>query len=136
MQQSSNLTYRVYDYGRVGADGKPRALHIRKALDVALREPPVHAVGPTEPERPVRGGSVQTLVHCDRFEVSRLTVCGLMDGEVGTESFHALLCLDGEGAILCGAQSVPLCRGQSAFLPAGMGAYRLAGEMKLLRTTL
>ena len=136
VQQSSNLTYRVYDYGRVGADGKPRALHIRKALDVALREPPVHAVGPTEPERPVRGGSIQTLVHCDRFEVSRLTVCGLMEGEVGTESFHALLCLDGEGAILCGAQSVPLCRGQSAFLPAGMGAYRLAGEMKLLRTTL
>ena len=40
VQQNSNVTYRVYDYGRVGADGKPRALHIEKALDVTLRTPP------------------------------------------------------------------------------------------------
>ena len=41
VQQNSNVTYRVYDYGRVGADGKPRALHIEKALDVTLRIPPI-----------------------------------------------------------------------------------------------
>lgn len=41
VQQNSNVTYRVYDYGRVGADGKPRALHVAKALDVTLRTPPV-----------------------------------------------------------------------------------------------
>ena len=40
VQQNSNVTYRVYDYGRVGADGKPRALHIEKALDVTRRTPP------------------------------------------------------------------------------------------------
>ena len=39
IQQNSNVTYRVYDYGRVGADGKPRALHIRQALDVTEPEP-------------------------------------------------------------------------------------------------
>lgn len=39
VQQNSNVTYRVYDYGRVGADGKPRALHVEKALDVTLRTP-------------------------------------------------------------------------------------------------
>lgn len=38
VQQNSNVTYRVYDYGRVGADGKPRALHIEKALDVTRRK--------------------------------------------------------------------------------------------------
>ena len=41
VQQNSNVTYRVYDYGRVGADGKPRALHVEKALDVTLRTLPV-----------------------------------------------------------------------------------------------
>ena len=41
VQQNSNVTYRVYDYGRVGADGKPRALHVEKALDVTLRTPPM-----------------------------------------------------------------------------------------------
>lgn len=40
IQQNSNVTYRIYDYGRLGADGKPRQLHIPQALDVTLREPP------------------------------------------------------------------------------------------------
>ena len=40
IQQNSNTTYRVYDYGRVGKDGKPRELHIEKALDVTERKPP------------------------------------------------------------------------------------------------
>ena len=39
IQQNSNCTYRVYDYGRRGADGKPRELHIAKALDVCRLEP-------------------------------------------------------------------------------------------------
>lgn len=136
VQQSSNLTYRVYDYGRVGADGKPRALHVRKALDVALREPPAYPVGPTESAKEVPGGKVQPLIRCDRFDVSCLTVCGLMADEVEAQSFHALLCLEGKGAILCGGQSVPVEKGQSVFLPAGMGAYQLAGDMRLLKTML
>ena len=40
VQQNSNVTYRVYDYGRVGADGKPRALHVKQALEVMRRTPP------------------------------------------------------------------------------------------------
>ena len=136
VQQSSNLTYRVYDYGRVGADGKPRALHIAKALEVALRDRPTCPVGPTEPAQEVPGGRVQPLVCCDRFDVSRLEVCGVMQGTAGEESFHALLCLHGEGAILAGGESLPIAKGQSLFIPAGMGDYRLAGDMTLLRTTL
>lgn len=37
IQQNSNSTYRVYDYGRLGKDGKPRELHIQKAIDVSKR---------------------------------------------------------------------------------------------------
>ena len=136
VQQSSNLTYRVYDYGRVGADGKPRELHIAKALDVAKRERPQTPVGPTEPARDVPGGRVQPLVACDRFTVSELAVDGLMEENVTPESFVALLCLSGEGALLCGGESYALAKGQSVFLPAGMGACKLAGSMRLLRTQL
>lgn len=39
IQQNSNVTYRVYDYGRIGKDGKPRELHVEKALEVTRREP-------------------------------------------------------------------------------------------------
>ena len=136
VQQSSNLTYRVYDYGRVGADGKPRELHIAKALDVAKRERPETPVGPTEPAHDVPGGRLQPLVACDRFNVSELTVSGLMEENVTPESFVSLLCLEGEGALLCGGESLALAKGQSVFLPAGMGACRLAGKMRLLRTTM
>ena len=136
VQQSSNLTYRVYDYGRVGADGKPRELHIAKALDVAKRERPQTPVGPTEPARDVPGGRVQPLVACDRFTVSELAVDGLMEENVTPESFVALLCLSGEGALLCGGESYALAKGQSVFLPAGMGTCKLAGSMRLLRTQM
>ena len=136
VQQSSNLTYRVYDFGRVGADGKPRELHIKKALDVALREPPVCPVGPTEPAQAVPGGEIQPLVSCERFHVSALTVSGLMEDDATADSFVSLLCLSGEGALITGGESLALHKGESVFLPAGMGAYRLAGSMELLRTTL
>lgn len=136
VQQSSNLTYRVFDYGRLGADGKPRALHIQKALDVARREPPVYPVGPTEKPKAVPGGMVQPLVKCERFDVSTVTVKGLMQDTVDADSFHSFLCLDGAGALICGGESLPIEKGRSVYLPAGMGAYQLAGDMQLLKTRL
>ena len=46
IQQNSNTTYRVYDYGRVGKDGKPRELHIEKAIDVTELCPPKYDTKP------------------------------------------------------------------------------------------
>ena len=134
VQQSSNLTYRVYDYGRVGADGKPRELHIDKALAVARREPPKDPVGPTEPERAVAGGRIQPLFSCDKFTTETRTVEGEMADSVSPESFVSLLVLAGEGAIRHGGETYPVKKGQSVFLPAGLGDYALTGRMKLLRT--
>ncbi len=136
VQQSSNLTYRVFDYGRLDAHGRPRALHIQKALDVARREPPAYPVGPTEKPKPVSGGMVQPLVKCERFDVSAVTVKGLMQGTVNADSFCSFLCLDGAGALIFGAESLPIEKGRSVYLPAGMGAYQLAGDMVLLKTRL
>ena len=77
VQQSSNLTYRVYDYGRVGADGRPRELHIDKALDVA----DLH--GSAEPRQPLRvlkyrpGMASELLIRCKYFEVYRMLINGV-----------------------------------------------------------
>ena len=60
IQQNSNCTYRVYDYGRLGADGKPRELHIQKALDVC-RLTPEEGVRSTGPVYPLAGGTAQEL---------------------------------------------------------------------------
>ena len=63
VQQNSNVTYRVYDYGRVGADGKPRALHVKQALEVMRRTPPEqHDFSPH-------------LAKCDYFTVDVVAGC-------------------------------------------------------------
>ena len=134
VQQSSNLTYRVYDYGRVGADGRPRALHIEKALAVTRREPPKTPVGPTEPERVVTGGRIQPLFACDKFTTAVLMVEGTMEDCVTQESFVSLLVLEGEGTLKHQGEAYAVKKGQSVFLPAGMGTYELTGRMQVLRT--
>ena len=81
VQQNSNVTYRVYDYGRVGADGKPRALHIEKALDVTRRTPPQkHDFG-------------SHLAQCEYFTVD--VKKGAFDGVADEKSFVSLLITDG-----------------------------------------
>ncbi len=100
IQQSSNLTYRLYDYGRVGKDGKPRELHIDKALAVA------DLSGSQSPRQPLRvlryrpGFATESLARCQYFAVSR---CLLHSSGVTLpalpESFRVLLCIDGEGEL-------------------------------------
>lgn len=121
VQQNSNVTYRVYDYGRLGADGKPRALHIEKALEVTQRTPP----------QPCDFGS--HLGCCKYFTADSLH--GSFDDACGDESFTSLLVLEGTGSITCGEQSLPVQKGDSLFLPAGSGSYRMEGSgLSVLRT--
>ena len=125
VQQNSNVTYRVYDYGRVGADGKPRALHIEKALDVANLSPlaPTVQYAPA----PVSGGSVRKLEACRYFASDAVTVHGAVRFAVGTESFHHLLFLSGTAVLKTASGSYPVKKGDSVLLPAGLGEYTVTG---------
>lgn len=123
IQQNSNVTYRIYDYGRLGADGKPRQLHIPQALDVTLREPPK--------EQDFHGH----LAQCDYFTVD--AVEGGFEDVCDETSFTSLLVLEGKGILTETAtgESLPIHKGQSLFLPAGTGAYAVTGtDLKCLRT--
>ena len=123
IQQNSNVTYRIYDYGRLGADGKPRQLHIPQALDVTLREPPK--------EQDFHGH----LAQCDYFTVD--AVEGDFEDVCDETSFTSLLVLEGKGTLTETAtgESLPIRKGQSLFLPAGTGAYAVTGtDLKCLRT--
>ena len=123
VQQSSNVTYRVCDYGRLGPDGKPRALHIAQALDVTRRTAGV----PT----PDFGGH---LARCDYFTVDLLAAP--QAAPCGAESFLSLLILDGEGEVRCGGEAVRARKGDSLFLPAGSGEARLTGTLRALATRI
>lgn len=120
IQQNSNVTYRVYDYGRVGHDGKPRALHIDEALDVTELAPP---------RRPDTGGH---LGRCESFIVDAHDAP--FAETVGSDSFAGLLVIAGQGTLEMDGRQMPLRQGDGVFLPAGSGDYRVTGHCRVLVT--
>lgn len=129
IQQNSNITYRVYDYGRVGKDGKKRDLHIEKALAVTNRVPIVRAKN-----------SYPHVADCDYFTVDKLNLDGTfmkkMEGYVSDASFESILVLDGNGSITCNGETLSLKKGDSFFLSAGSGEYSIEGYCDALVTTI
>ena len=121
VQQSSNVTYRVYDYGRVGADGKPRPLHIEKACEVA-------SLMPARTHYNFHGH----LAQCESFTVDELDVEETAAFEAGAETFHALLITSGTAHIACGEKTVQAGKGECVFVSAGSGAVTLQGNCRAL----
>ena len=118
IQQNSNVTYRVFDYGRLGADGKPRALHVEKALAVTDRRPaPALDFG-------------EHLGDCRYFTTDGHQ--GDFRGDCDGTSFHALLFTDGQGSLTCGGETREVRKGQCWFLPAGSGEYQVTGGVQTL----
>ncbi len=136
IQQNSNTTYRVYDYGRL-QNGKPRELHVDKAVDVTVCEPPKGDGKPCG-EKAVCGNNALTcLVDCELFKTELLEI----DGEIGhtadKTSFVSLLAIDGEGNVVSGnGNNVSIKKGESIFLPAGSGDYCINGKLTVIRTTV
>ena len=129
IQQNSNVTYRVYDYGRVGKDGRRRDLHIEKALAVTNTLPIVK-----------KGSGYPHVADCDYFTVDKLFLDGnltyRMQGTVYDTSFLSILILDGEGTISNKGEKVTYRKGDSLFLPAGCGDWQIEGRCDALLTTI
>jgi mannose-6-phosphate isomerase len=122
VQQTSNLTYRVYDWGRPPSSG--RVLHIEKSLAVAdpAAEPQVQAM---DPPLPPEGGAA-TLIRCPYFHLELLS-CASHPLELDTQaaSFHALTVIEGAARVQTGTESLLLQRFETAVVPAEQGAYRV-----------
>ncbi len=127
MQQSSNVTYRVYDYGRLGVDGKPRELHTKKAMKVinfkAFRDRTFSGEAYC-----VSGGRMRTLTSCKYFFCKELE----LDGEyssINKNSFTAINVIEGTGVI----NGEHISAGDSFFVPTGE-EYTLSGKLKAIIT--
>lgn len=119
LQQSSDLTYRVYDYNRTGKDGKPRPLHLEKALDVISFKtgiPPVPGAG--KPEQSA-GGWITHVLRCPLFCLTRLDVRGQMDVPGNEDRGRGITAIDGSLFLDSGREKSTLEKGTSAFLSAG-----------------
>lgn len=131
IQESSDLTYRFYDWGRMGLDGKPRPLHIEKALEVARlgRLPVIRYIG----------GEADAVVDVVESPFFKTLLHQLEGGSVDLDTegrvFHALTCIEGEAEITsAGSPALRLEMGRTAFIPAALGGYRLTGTAKVLRS--
>ncbi|MEG2812994.1 MAG: type I phosphomannose isomerase catalytic subunit [Oscillospiraceae bacterium] len=132
IQQNSNTTYRVYDYGRVGADGQPRQLHIEKAMEVATLTKPTVA----QPDVPIEkdGYTFRLLSKCEYFTTVLIDVTESATLQSTKKSFHSLLCIDGRLKIESEHGNMTIQKSDSVFLPADYGEYKLVGEGKVIVT--
>lgn len=129
IQQSSNTTYRVSDYGRLGADGKPRQLHVEKALDVTETVPPAVPYGQIGEVDEYPFGKVRTLSECQYFSAYEIDLDGKF--EVAPENFLHVLVLD--GVLTVG--DIKAGKGGSIYVPA-KHKITFKGKAKVIVSTV
>ncbi|MBQ9747961.1 MAG: class I mannose-6-phosphate isomerase [Clostridia bacterium] len=128
IQQNSNITYRVYDYNRRGADGKLRELHVDDALAVIDKIEDPSAVRADADE--ARG----IIAKCGYFTVYHFEKA--FDMTASSDSFVHLLCLGGKTAIKWQGGEMTLAKGESVFIPAGLGDFSVADGADVVVSTL
>jgi mannose-6-phosphate isomerase len=140
IQESSNLTYRLYDYNRVDKNGKKRQLHIDKAIQVSN----LHASDvPRQPMRVLRykpGYASELLRRCKYFQVERLIINterlrSMYRFHTGSNSFEVLVCVDGCGELLDEESNTRLdfFKGDTIFIPANSVGLKIHGKAQFLK---
>ena len=127
IQQSSDQTYRLYDWGRMGLDGKPRPLHLEKSLRAAKPDlrPSVTRL-PSGDGKVFGGPYFETHIH--RLQGGASTL------DTGGSRFHVLSVTRGAVTVSAGGVSVDAGVGQSVLIPAAAGRYQISGVGDVLRS--
>lgn len=136
IQENSNLTYRLYDYDRVGKDGKKRKLHVDKAMTVA------NLNSSAEPRQPLRvlryrqGMASELLTRCRYFEVYRMLINTerrqIVHYRADQVSFRVLLCVNGCGNINYEGGAITFYKGDCIFVPADSVTLNIHGQAQFL----
>ena len=139
VQQNSNTTYRVYDWGRLDKSGKPRELHLKQALKVIRwSDPaPIKTIPKATSTKP--GALVTELVVSPYFRLEKLEVTAPFCVHHDGASFHALFTLDGEIKAMSEAGTETIPAGRTCLVPAALDRYTLKPSEKqasLLRISI
>jgi mannose-6-phosphate isomerase len=134
IQQSSDITYRVYDYGRVSAEGKPRELHIQKALDVSRLKGEKFSGKPLSKPQLQDGYTKTLLAQCKYFTVYELNIADRCKLKATRETFNAITFMNGQGEISFDGKTESFKKGDTFFVPADMGEYEIRGKSEVLLT--
>lgn len=125
-QQSSDITYRVYDYDRL-SDGKPRQLHIKQSLDVIEAPYKVREGDKPYVEADNEHGKKQHLVTCDYYTCGKVDVKDCWEEDFGSD-FANVSILEGHGTV----NGIPVSKGQHFIVPADYGCCRFEGELSFI----
>lgn len=123
-QQSSDITYRIYDYGRL-QNGKPRQLHVEQSIDVINCPHKDHDTAQISSR--VGDSSVVTLVDCRFYKVLKTDVEGVAHFEAPS-TYRLFSVIEGEGTI----DGTPVRKGDHFIMPLGYGDFTLEGRMSLI----
>ncbi len=116
IQQSSDTTFRLFDWNRVDADGGPRPLHIEESLATID-----YTRGPVAPQGGARiAPSRERLVECDKFVLDRCAASAPMNVG-GDGKFHLIAVVEGQVDLANDPMAAPLAAGQTALVPAAVG---------------
>ena len=129
IQQNSNVTYRLYDYGRIGKDGKPRELHIEKGVTAS------NCNKSEERKIPTCSDGARLLGSCEYFAVKEIKLSGSKSFVADEKSYHALMVVDGETELFAKDKTQKIKLGETVFIPANIGEYTLTGKATILLTT-
>lgn len=131
IQQNSNTTYRVYDFGRVGVDGKPRELHIDKAIAVSQLTPSLSADSSSAAVQK-DGYTSRTIAECKYFTSERIEVEKMAEIHVDKTSFRSVVMTDGAAVLEMNGTQLTLKAGDSVFIPAQEENFKLIGKCGVL----
>ncbi len=128
-QQSSDTTYRVYDYGRRDSEGNLRELHLEKAIDVTTI--PHQETGVTPKVEKRENVAITTFVESEFFSVYKWDVNG--KAIFSTEQHYLLVSVvDGDGTLIHEGERYPLIKGSHFILPVGFGEFELDGNAQFI----
>ena len=127
-QQSSDTTYRVYDFDRKDDQGNLRELHLEKSIDVLTIGEPANSRPVTTKVDDLKS---TLLVANDFFAVYKWEISGKADFEK-TADYSLFSVLDGQGSLLVDGQEYPIAKGVHFILPSDVQAWEIKGELELI----
>lgn len=133
IQQTSDITYRIYDYDRRDANGNPRQLHVAESID-AVNFDDINGCAPYR----IKGkpGSEEIIAVCDYFTTTAVNVCGELSLDLSArDSFTILIAAEGHAPVIDSEGMVTVIpQGSAALIPASMPRVTIRGNCKIITT--
>lgn len=127
IQQSSDVTYRVYDWNRIGLDGKPRQLHTEKALEVIKLD------NKTEVYNYSKFDNTINIYNSKNFNIDLISLKNNIIEHSDIETFTAYIVLEGTGKVKTNNFEKDIQMGSVFLIPSELGEYTINGNMKLMK---